>query len=211
MNIYSDDEWLLWIDSLSEKDYVVIDQFLPNDLYNLVQHFFKRKLSHDDFKKSGIGSVYNNQIIESIRGDFTFWIDKIRDVEINQFFDLIEEAKDKLNRYCYLSLSGYEFHLAHYPKGSFYKRHLDQFNNRSNRMITMIVYLNENWKKEDGGELKIYKNDTEILIEPLANRCILFKSALLEHEVLPTNIGRNSLTGWFLYQPSSVGYILGNN
>jgi SM-20-related protein len=78
-------------------------------------------------------------------------------------------------------------------------------------MITMIVYLNENWQKEDGGELKIYKNDTEILIEPLANRCILFKSALLEHEVLPTNAGRNSLTGWFLYQLSSVGYILGNN
>ena len=72
MNIYSDDEWLLWIDSLSEKDYVVIDRFLPNDLYGLVQHFFEEKLSHDDFKKSGIGSVYNNQIIESIRGDFTF-------------------------------------------------------------------------------------------------------------------------------------------
>lgn len=98
-----------------------------------------------------------------------------------------------------------------YPKGSFYKRHLDQFNNRSNRMITMIIYLNENWKKEDGGELKIYKNNTEILVEPLANRSIIFKSAALEHEVLPTNAGRNSITGWFLYQPSGVGYILGNN
>ena len=73
----------------------------------------------------------------------------------------------------------------------------------------MIVYLNEDWKTGDGGELKIYLADKDALIEPIKNRCVIFKSDTLEHEVLVTNKSRFSLTGWLLYQPSSVGYLLG--
>jgi SM-20-related protein len=76
-------------------------------------------------------------------------------------------------------------------------------------MITLILYLNDNWQPGDGGELKIYKENEEILVEPIGGRCIIFKSAALEHEVLLTNKSRLSLTGWLLYQPSSVGYLLG--
>lgn len=211
MNIFTDDEWVSWFHTLSNKEYVVIDNFLPTALYSRIRHFFENKLKEDAFRKSAIGSLFNEQIIEGIRGDYIYWLDKSRDTGIGTIFNVLDETKDMLNRFCYLSLSDYEFHLAYYPVGSFYKRHLDRFNNRSNRMITMILYMNEQWKEEDGGQLEIFIDDSSKLIAPLANRCLLFRSDSLEHEVLPTNTGRSSLTGWFLYQPSGIGYLLTNN
>jgi SM-20-related protein len=112
-----------------------------------------------------------------------------------------------MNRYCYLSLSDYEFHLAHYPTGTFYKRHLDQFVGRNNRMISVVIYLNEHWKVGDGGELQIYLESGDVTVQPKARRCVLFKSADVEHEVLTTNVGRDSLTGWLLYKPAGLGLL----
>lgn len=178
-------------------------------MYQAVRGFLLQKLEVDEFKRAGLGSAFNNQKDTSIRGDFTYWLDKDRDTLLTPAFDLIEEIKFALNRYCFLSLTGYEFHLACYPAGTFYKRHVDQFQDRSNRMISVIIYLNEGWKQGDGGELKIYKEDEELLIDPIAGRCVMFKSADVPHEVMKTNVGRYSLTGWMLYQPSGVGYILG--
>lgn len=208
MNIYSEEKWIDWVDQLSQNDYVIIDDFLSPQLYWQVRSFFLQKLEEDEFQRAGLGSVFNNVLDTKIRGDFTYWLDKGRDEELSEAFDLIEEVKSTLNRYCFLSLSGYEFHLAHYPEGTFYKRHVDRFQDRSNRMISVIIYLNEGWQKGDGGELKIFKYDTEIIVDPIAGRCVMFKSADVPHEVMQTNVGRYSLTGWLLYQPSGVGYLL---
>ena len=198
--IYTEERWLEWIDLLAEQDYIVIDQFFPEEFYQKILKFFNDKRSDDAFNKAGIG--IDAERVSEIRGDFTYWLNREIDTEIDFWFNWMDELKKLLNRYCYLSLSGDEFHLAHYPKGSFYKKHLDQFHERNNRMITILLYLNENWKEEDAGYLKIYKSDNSTeLISPLANRFVLFKSGDLPHEVLPTNAGRNSLTGWLLYEP----------
>lgn len=204
--IFKDEQWLAWIDELSENDIVTIDNFLPLELWQKLKDFLVQKDEEDDLKKAALGVGANKQIIEEIRGDYTFWLEENRDESLKDFFSLANELKSMLNRYCYLSLSGYEFHLAHYPMGSFYKKHLDQFNTRSNRMITLIIYLNETWSPENGGELKVYHTE-EKLISPLKNRCVLFKSAEVPHEVLKTNTSRYSLTGWFLYQPPGIGFL----
>lgn len=209
MTTYNDEQWVDWIDQLADRDYVVIDNFLPDEDHAQMRSFLMDRLEEDKFKQAGIGSVYNNLTEKAIRSDFTYWLDRERDQEINTFFRVVEETIGNLNRYCFLSLSGFEFHFAHYPKGTFYKRHLDQFKERSNRLISMIIYLNEDWSKGDGGELVIYRDDEAITVEPLNNRCILFKSHVLEHEVLISNKDRFSVTGWLLHQPSGVGYILG--
>ncbi len=209
MGIYDDDRWLAWIDQLAEQEYVVIDNFLTDTLYAEIRNFFLRHLEMDDFSKAGIGASGNRIIATSVRGDFIYWLDRKRDASIQSFFALADELMAKLNRFCYLSLSGSEFHLAHYPKGSFYHRHLDQFKERNNRMISVIIYLNEQWQPEDAGELKIYHSSgKEIIVNPLANRCVMFRSNLLEHEVLLTHASRYSLTGWLLYQPPIVASIL---
>lgn len=197
---------LAWLDELSNNDLVVIDDFLPEQLWLKLRAFLLKKEEENNFQKAALGTGAEKRIIDEIRGDYTFWLEPKRDTELSEFFEIIDDIKYKLNRYCYLSLSGYEFHLAHYPEGSFYKKHIDQFSSRSNRMISMIIYLNEGWKEGNGGELKVYQ-EKETLIAPLKNRCVMFKSANVPHEVLPTNVSRFSLTGWLLYQPPGIGFL----
>ncbi|MEQ6165728.1 2OG-Fe(II) oxygenase [Ekhidna sp. MALMAid0563] len=209
MNFHPEEKWIDWVDQLSLNDFVVIDDFLSEDLFKRVSAFLLHKLAEDEFDRAGIGSSNKNLKDTSIRGDFTYWLDKDRDQDLSLAFEIIEETKGILNRFCFLSLSGYEFHLAYYPEGTYYKKHLDQFQERSNRMISMIIYLNEGWQKGDGGELKIFREKDEFIIDPLAGRCVMFKSADVPHEVMQTNVGRYSLTGWLLYQPSGVGFVLG--
>ena len=161
------------------------------------------------FKKAGIGALSENTVHTEIRGDHTYWLDRVRDEHLTPFWALVEETMMVFNRYCFLGLSGYEFHFANYPPGTHYAKHLDQFRNRNNRLISFILYLNEDWKKGDGGELEIFKKDkSSFLVEPVAGRCVMFKSAVVPHQVLKANKNRYSLTGWFLNDPPAVGKFL---
>ena len=92
-----------------------------------------------------------------------------------------------------------EFHYAIYPEGTFYKRHLDTFQNDDRRKLSMVCYLNDDsWDKANGGELVIYpESSKEVIIYPLPGRLVIFESQILEHEVRPVlNDMRLSITGW---------------
>ena len=205
---HSLEQWLSWMDELSDRDYLVIDDFVRQDIYSDLRTYFLNKLPF--FTKAGIGALNENIIRHDIRGDHTFWLDRHRDGALDLFWQLVDEAISIYNRYCYLSLSGYEFHFANYPPATKYEKHLDQFNNRSNRIITVIIYLNKGWEQGDGGELELFlKDGSTKMIKPVEARCVMFKSADLPHRVLKANKDRYSLTGWLLYQPSSLGQFFG--
>jgi len=206
--LHTEEMWLEWIDVLADQDYVVIDDFISPELYRTIMHFFQAVEADDRLKKAGVGRSGELQIKEAIRGDFIYWLDHEKDRDLLPFFELMDDLNQKLRRYCYLNLSDSEFHIAKYPAGSHYSKHLDKFQDRSNRQITVLIYLNENWKPGDGGELKIYREEKNVLVEPIARRLLLFKSASVEHEVLKTRIPRYSLTGWLLRQPSLVGSLV---
>ena len=203
----SEEKWTEWMDRLAEQDFVIVDDFISDELFRSILEFFHAAEGSDKLKRAGIGTGGELQVKDSVRGDFIYWLDREKDSGLNPFFELMDELIQKLKQYCYLSLTDSEFHIAKYPAGSHYNRHLDQFQERSNRQITVLIYLNENWEKGDGGELKIYRDNGDILVEPIAKRLLLFKSDSVEHEVLTTNVTRYSLTGWLLRQPSSVGYL----
>jgi len=203
------DPWEIRVDHLAEKDLVILDDFLPTKVLTDSRNFLKKKLELEEFKQAGIGPLSEFRIEKSIRSDEIFWLDRKRDTELEGFFALVDEVIAQLNRFCFLSISGSEFHLAHYPTGSFYKRHLDQFDSRSNRLISMVCYLHENWKPEHGGELRLHNKDgTHTDVAPLPGRMILFKSDAVPHEVLLSKASRYSITGWLLHQPSELGYLL---
>jgi SM-20-related protein len=207
--MFSEEQWIEWVDQLAQDDYIIIDDFIPESLYDTIRTFLLRRREEDEFAKAGIGAWGEYRIKASVRGDFVYWLDAKRDQELAPFFELAQELIARLNRYCYLSIGGSEFHLAYYPPGTYYHRHLDQFRERNNRLISVVLYLNAVWQPGDGGELKIYRADGgEVLCEPRARRCVLFKSDVVEHEVLLTHTDRFSLTGWLLYQPASLGYLL---
>lgn len=202
---YSDEQWNHWFDKLAADDYLVVDDFLPDELYQQVHDYFQTMLKEHEFSKAAIGSSAKRQIESSVRGDFIYWLDQQRDTILFDLFELFDETVHNIKKRLFLSISDYEFHFALYPPETRYEKHVDQFQGKNNRVISVLIYLNEDWKKGDGGELKIYEsNGNEVLIAPLARRLVMFKSDTVEHEVMLTHTHRKSLTGWLLHQPASL-------
>lgn len=202
------EEWLSWVDKLSADHYVVIDRFLNEEGYRALHSFFTK--NQHRFTPAGIGALEQNTVEREIRGDRTYWLDRSRDTELEHFWALVDETIAVFNRYCYLSLSGYEFHLADYPPGGHYDKHVDQFQGRNNRMISMVIYLNDSWQPGDGGELELDDaHGNTLTVEPVAGRCVLFKSDCVPHAVKEAHKQRHSVTGWLLYQPAALGKFLG--
>lgn len=185
------------IDFYIEKNVGVVAHFLTDELaqllkINLVNH---QKLFH--LKTGRIGNDEATLKDELIRNDKIHWLDPSSDDPTEmKFFKIIDAFILHLNRTCYAGITGYEFHYTLYEKGSFYKKHVDQFKNNSARAFSMIFYLNQDWKIEDGGELRVHHFDHIENISPTNGKCVFFKSNLLEHEVLISNVPRLSITGW---------------
>lgn len=190
------------IDNLMEKQFSIVDDFFSKEEVLALRGSLLEKYDEDRFKKSAIGNQANEKIIDAIRGDFILWLNEenANGAEL-QFFTKINDFKDYLNRTCFMGINEGEFHYALYPQGTFYKRHLDTFQNDSRRKLSMVCYLNdEDWKPEYGGELTIYLNEngTEKTIDiyPVQGRMVVFESQILEHEVKPVQRERLSITGW---------------
>jgi SM-20-related protein len=60
-----------------------------------------------------------------------------------------------------------------------------------------VLYLNEGWTAEDGGALRLHLPGGPRDVLPSAARLVAFLSERFEHEVLPAQRERLSLTGWF--------------
>jgi SM-20-related protein len=192
-------------DDLAEYGYAIAGQFLSQSEVNsiLTLEHFKNTAEH--FKKAGIGKTKNLQINEAIRGDYIHWLDKSSapqptKIYLNRLNDLITF----LNQSLFLSLKDFEVHMTIYPPGSYYKKHLDQFKQDDHRKLSVICYLNPEWKEEFGGQLRMYLPNGTRDILPTAGKLVCFRSDQIEHEVLPATRERLSLTGWMLDQLSDL-------
>ena len=175
----------------------MVPDFISEELAeNLVQRLFELK-EQNLLKAAGIGNVAKLTHNAEIRSDAIYWLDRNNNNEFeNQFLDQVDAFVTYLNRSCYTGITGYEFHFALFDKGSFYRKHLDQFQNNSSRQFSMITYLNQYWQPEDGGELCIYDEAKIQKVTPTNRKAVFFKSDELVHEVLETNKARLSVTGW---------------
>ena len=190
------------IDGLLKNKYFVSDQFFSAEEVTVLRSNLLKKYKEDAFKKSAIGNLSNEKIMDGIRGDFILWMDEAKADEAEKlYFDRINDFVQYLNSTCFLGIQEKEFHYALYPEGTFYKRHLDTFQNDSRRKLSMVCYLNdEDWQADFGGELTIYFKENGIESEknivPKAGRMVIFESQVLEHEVKPVKQPRLSITGW---------------
>jgi SM-20-related protein len=64
-------------------------------------------------------------------------------------------------------------------------------------MLSCVLYLNDGWRAEDGGALRLYLPTRHCDVLPRAGTLVAFLSERFEHEVLPAQRERLSLTGWF--------------
>ncbi len=184
-------------DGLAGKSYAIIDRFLADEEVIAILHSDEFKNSKLHFKKAGIGRQQEKQILESVRGDIIQWIDpKAPPATMKNYFEKLSQLIQFINRSLFLSLKDAEVHMTLYPIGTFYKKHLDQFRHDDHRKLSIICYLNPDWKESQGGQLRMYLPDAPMDVFPWAGRLVCFRSDLVEHEVLPATRERYSLTGW---------------
>jgi SM-20-related protein len=188
------------ISDLLKQNYSICDNFFDLRLVDSLRDRLKTLHNHSELKKAAIGNKVNESISKAIRGDSIQWIDEQQANPVERlFFEAINTFKNYLNMTCFMGILHQEFHYAIYPEGTFYKKHLDTFQNDDRRKLSMVCYLNDNsWDKTNGGELVIYpENSNEVVIHPLPGRVVVFESQLLQHEVRPVlNDMRLSITGW---------------
>lgn len=190
------------ITQLQNQNFACVDDFFEIKILNNLHQRIMSLYESDKLKKSAIGKYFDEHIQSNIRGDYIQWIDhKKPHIAEQGFFEHIQDFAFYLNRTCFMGLLHKEFHYAVYPEGKFYKRHLDVFKNDKRRKLSVILYLNRNWSKLDGGELVIYLRNKDksktLTIEPKFGRFVVFESQLLEHEVKVVKRDmRLSITGW---------------
>lgn len=202
------DQFELIADGLAENGYAVVDHFLSNqEVDSILNLGLFGQESLRQFKKAGIGKHQGMHVNEIIRGDYIQWLDiNTSPAPVKIYLNRLNELALYLNRSLYLSLKSHEVHMTVYPKGSFYKRHLDQFKGEDHRKISVICYLNHDWTEEDGGQLRMYLPNELLDFTPIAGRLICFRSDQIEHEVLAARRDRVSLTGWLLDRPIDMRF-----
>ena len=190
------------ISDIGTQQFSIIEDFFTSDEVLLLRQSLIEKYEQDEFKKAAIGNRLNESIVKSIRGDVILWMDELSaDATETLFFNKINDLVSYLNTTCFLGILHKEFHYAIYPKDTFYKRHIDTFQNDDRRKLSFVCYLNEDgWLPENGGELVLYLNEhgeeIEKVIYPFPGRVVIFESQIIEHEVKPVNTKRFSITGW---------------
>ena len=175
----------------------IAENFLSESLAAHLKENLNNLYSGNQLRSAGTGNDTLAVQNKLFRSDIIYWLDRKHNNQYeNDFFDLMDSFVSHLNSTCYTGITGYEFHYTLYETGSFYKKHLDQFRNNDSRQYSMIMYLNEDWKLADGGELCIQHSDHQQNISPDNGKAVFFKSSEMEHEVLLTNKPRLSITGW---------------
>jgi len=163
------------IASFLENNVGVANGFLSTELVEkLTQNLLQLEMN-DQLKSAGTSNSKLASYDTTVRGDSIYWLDKSHnDIYENKFLELVEDFIRYLNSSCFTGITDCEFHYALYKKGSYYIKHLDQFRNNSGRQYSMISYLDNNWKAEDGGELLIHQVNNNQTISPTQGKTVFF-------------------------------------
>lgn len=163
-------------------------------------------LNDAQFKLAGIGRDQQHTVDNLVRSDEICWING--DFEAGRaWLEWTAQLQTFLNRRLFLGLFSFESHFAHYAPGDFYKLHFDAFKGESNRVLSLVVYLNPDWQPGDGGELLIHLTEPAqgvVKVIPAFGTVVVFLSEEFPHEVLPAGCDRYSIAGWFRLNSSST-------
>lgn len=187
------------IQGLIDHEYGCCSDFvIPSTMTGLRDNLTAHQAS-GEMKSAGVGSKSDFHKDTLIRGDQVKWIQEKSTNPFEMIFlKKIWKFIDYLNFTCFTSIKSFESHYANYDRGSFYKRHLDQFRIEKGRKYSVVLYLNQDWQEMDGGMLSLYPVvGARKQISPIGGRMVFFRSDELEHEVHPSlTRERRSIAGW---------------
>lgn len=192
------------IGQVAEQGYAVAPDFLEATIASALLAEIRERRERGELREASVGRGEGRQVHTGIRSDHIFWIDPAEATEAERaYLDVMESLRLELNRAFYLGLFDFEAHLACYPPGAGYRAHLDCHRDSDARQVSAILYLNHDWRVEDGGLLRLYTDreagvkGPSIDVLPEFGTLAIFLSADYWHEVLPAHRERYSVTGWF--------------
>ena len=193
-------------EDLLEKGYSIQSNALPSHLLSGLWQQLRTMSSHQ-FDPAGVGRQQAHTVNSFVRSDAISWIE--RDTTAgDDWLNWAVELQQYLNRRLFLGLFSFESHFSHYAPGDFYKKHLDAFKGQSNRVLSVVLYLNPNWMPGDGGELALYhgeRGQSMLKVSPSMGTLVTFLSEEFPHEVLPAKRDRYAIAGWFRVNTTSTG------
>ena len=145
---------------------------------------------------ASVGRAGSHALRREIRGDATLWLDDARCGEAaSAYLAALDTLRVELNHRLFLGLDEVEAHYAAYPPGTGYTRHRDRFHDDDARVLSLVTYLNPDWRDDDRGALRLHRDDGVVDIVPRSGSvCFLSEH---EHEVLPARLERFSIAAWF--------------
>jgi len=188
---------------IAESGYALSPDFLPPSMVEALRLECARLEQAGCFRAAGIGGGGDLRVRDDIRGDRICWIEPVAaGPTVRQVLTRLDVLRTAVNREMYLGLLDFECHFARYAPGSGYQRHYDQLRGSDKRQLTITLYLNEEWRDEYGGQLRVYldqAHEEKVLeVVPRGGTLVAFLSERFAHEVLPCSQTRLSFTGWFL-------------
>lgn len=183
---------------LCDQGFSIQPGALPADLTQTLYDYVQA-MNEQQFNQAGIGRQQDFMTNQFVRTDEICWINGESSAG-QQWLNWTAQLQQHLNRRLFLGLFSFESHFAHYGCGDFYKRHTDAFRGEANRVLSVVVYLNPGWAAADGGELVLYRTNTDkqgINVLPEWGTVVVFLSEEFPHEVLPANRDRYSIAGWY--------------
>lgn len=200
------------LDDLSNKGWSWQPGLLPDPLFRALREEVLAIDAENDLTPAGIGRETAFQLDRSIRRSRISWLDGSTPAQAG-FLEWAEQLREAINRTLMIGLFEFESCYAVYRSGGFYDRHLDSFEGARNRVVSLVVYLNEDWQADDGGALLIWPEGAGEEDAPAARLLperagvVLMLSETVPHAVEMTHASRYAIAAWWRVNPSIQGQI----
>jgi SM-20-related protein len=186
---------------LVDRGFIVIPGFAARSTVAALRSEGTRRRAAGEFHDATIGRAGNAKRDASIRGDSICWLGAhtatAPERALRTRFKTLSVA---LNGALSLGIEEVEAHYACYAPGAGYARHVDRFRDDDARVISLVLYLNDDWHDADGGTLRIYATrdarEPACDLAPRGGTLVAMRSEAIAHEVLPATAERWSIAGW---------------
>jgi Rps23 Pro-64 3,4-dihydroxylase Tpa1-like proline 4-hydroxylase len=202
--------------------FIVLDDFLPADLAEEMlaefpptnSEIWHRNRMADQFNKLTLSK--ENLLPPSIRS-------LVHELNSGSFLEILEKITGIANLIPDPKLVGGGLHQI--DRSGRLNVHVDYSHhpeNRLNRRLNLILYLNKSWPEEYGGHFEIWDRNLrrcEHRIAPLFNRCVIFSTTSYSYHghpeplTCPEGVGRKSIALYYYSngRPEEPGPIVEHN
>ena len=189
--------------AVADEGYTVERNFLPPAAIAALAADARRHDAAGAFRGAAVGRGAQRTVRREKRGDRILWLEQAdANPATRPVWSALADLRAALNRALFLGLLDFEGHYAIYPSGASYERHRDRFRDDGERVLSFVLYLNDQWTAADGGALRLYlSGDVTQDIPPEGGKLVCFLADRFEHEVLVATRERMTLTGWFRRRP----------